>query len=132
MFNAIESVGRDALLIKNNEVLGTVWVGASCNYTASIHMTEELYAKYIKPLVAREIGPCVLPEHKLVCFRFGMFSGVFYESNFEEGSDKIAVEAWMADTRIVDKHYFELGIVPKAFANVPGFGAVLKQSGDSA
>jgi hypothetical protein len=123
---AIETVGRDTLVIKGTEIVCTTHVRAMCDRDmASINFPEAEYDKYIAPLVGK-LDTGSYPRHKLLFMRFSPFTGMFLEHTSWPDGEKL--DEWMEDVRIVDEFNFRYGLAPAVFANVPGFGAALQGS----
>lgn len=120
--NAIETVGRDTLVIKGSEILFTTTVqgirGGEC---ASINFPPAEFEKYIAPLIPEDDPGLTYPRNKLVFIRFSLYTGSFLEHNVWPGGEPL--DRWLDDVRIVDAFNFRWGLVPAAFANVPGFGS---------
>jgi hypothetical protein len=126
-FLAVETVGREVLLIKDNKIIGEGRGVASYDYIISIQMIDERAKALIKDSPAVK-GWAEYGEEKMYrwsTFRFNMFDGSYIDDDdryFEP----------LENVRVVDKHYFELGICPKSFKEAEGFRKIINEIKDAA
>ncbi len=117
--NALDSVGRDVLFIKDNKVVGKgrSQVGVSNEYQGCSFLSGELFEQ-IK--VVAPFNDTVLTM-KHVYARFSPYSGGYLGLQFTDEFPE--AEALLEYVRAVDEHYFNFGIVPDSFKEVEGYGA---------
>lgn len=129
--NAIESVGRDSLLIQNNKVIGKVKVVTMVGMICGAMMKDDACKELVKETAQIKIwseskneimakDPC-----RFAYFHFNSISGEYIGDYVEQNKYREKQKA-LEDCFIVDKFNFEYGWCPSTFSTVEGFGSRLK------
>lgn len=118
---AVESVGKDVLLVKDNKVIGKGRGAASRDYTVSINMVDDR----AKALVDASEQVKAWSEgffdkrYRYSFFHFSQFSGEYVGDNDEFYEP-------LRDVRVVEERAFAYGMVPDTFKAVEGYGSALR------
>ena len=120
---AVENVGRDVLIIRNNQVIGK---GMSQTMRGSDFVSITLVDDDAKKLIPVErISDAIGYRHTYL--RYDPISGMFLEiyGNDPEWED---VNDQLEDTFIVDEFNFRWGLCPDTFKAVPGYQSAVTEA----
>ncbi len=117
---AVENVGRDVLIIRNNQVIGKGMTQTMRGVDfVSITLVDD-DAKKLIPIerISDAIG------YKHTYLRYDPISGMFLEiyGNDPEWED---VNDQLEDTLVVDEFNFRWGLCPDTFKDVPGYRSAM-------
>ena len=117
---AVENVGRDVLIIRNNQVIGK---GMSQTMRGLDFVSITLIDDDAKKLIPIErISDAIGYRHTYL--RYDPISGMFLEiyGNDPEWED---VNDQLEDTLVVDEFNFRWGLCPDTFKDVPGYRSAM-------
>ena len=117
---AVENVGRDVLIIRNNQVIGK---GMSQTMRGLDFVSITLVDDDAKKLIPVErISDAIGYNHTYL--RYDPISGMFLEvyGNDPEWED---VNDQLEDTLVVDEFNFRWGLCPDTFKDVPGYRSAM-------
>lgn len=124
MYRAVENVGREVVLIRNNEVIGEGYSSVSGGGIVGIEMRDDAAKALIADCAMVKLWEEKFPEKK---FKYSLFHFSQYTGEYlGENEDEYTVDALM-DVRVVDKFNLRYGMVPSAFKDVVGYHAAMKE-----
>lgn len=120
MFPAVENVGREVVLIRDNKVIGEGYSVTKAGGIVSIEMRDDAAKALIENSMQVKVLAESFPEkkYKWAYFRFFGFDGSYADSE----DDRYHAE--FENVRVVDKFNLRYGIVPDSFKDVEGCGAI--------
>ena len=119
---AVENVGRDVLIIRNNQVIGK---GMSQTMRGLDFVSITLVDDDAKKLIPVEcISDAIGYRHTYL--RYDPISGMFLEiyGNDPEWED---INDRLEDTLVVDEFNFRWGLCPDTFKDVPGYRSAVTE-----
>lgn len=119
---AVENVGRDVLIIRNNQVIGK---GMSQTMHGLDFVSITLVDDDAKKLIPVErISDAIGYKHTYL--RYDPISGMFLEiyGNDPEWED---INDRLEDTLVVDEFNFRWGLCPDTFKDVPGYRSAVTE-----
>jgi hypothetical protein len=119
-FEAVPRVGQDVLLVRDNKIIGEGWAGGSAYGMVSIEMRDERAKALIENSRQVQMWGKSFPEKKFKysTFKFWQGTGEYVDMSDEDADMKCEE---LVGVRVVDKHNFEYGMVPKFFESVEGY-----------
>lgn len=120
---AVENVGRDVLIIRNNQVIGK---GMSQTMRGLDFVSITLVDDDAKKLIPVErISDAIGYRHTYL--RYDPISGMFLEiyGNDPEWED---INDRLEDTLVVDEFNFRWGLCPDTFKDVPGYRSAVTEA----
>lgn len=122
-FYAIESVGREVLLIRDKRIIGEGYSRSSADGTIAIEMLDERAKALIADSLAVKLWGTSFPEKKFKysTFKFCQFTGEYIDMSHH---DPYMLCPTLSDVRVVDKMGLHYGIVPDTFKDVEGYNAI--------
>jgi hypothetical protein len=130
--NAIETVGKQTLLIKDNKIIGEVSVVTMVGMVCGVSMKDTACKELIKDTAQFKIWSGAengkLQEHgyKYSYFHFNIITGEYIGDYITQNQFREKEEA-LEGCFVVDKFNFEYGWCSRAFADVEGFGQRMEQ-----
>jgi hypothetical protein len=118
---AVENVGREVFLIRDNKVVGEGYSQTSAHGMISIEMRDDRAKAIVEDSSQVKAFGEAFPEkkYKWSFFRFYKFDGS-YADNADDGDRYFP---GLTDIRVVDKLYLGYGMVPDTFTDVEGYRA---------
>lgn len=136
-YNAVQHHGRNALILRNNEVIGR----------GKISMVFDIHARVLMPkhLVENLEISRLINNPNVISFYFFLKSGDFIQNKSigdrplittspvtgDGGSQykdpALEVNSVFKNVRVVDEHRLSLGLVPDDFKDVPGYACNILQ-----
>ena len=120
---AVENVGRDVLIIRNNQVIGK---GMSQTMRGLDFVSITLVDDDAKKLIPIE-RICDVIGYRHTYLRYDPISGMFLEiyGNDPEWED---INDRLEDTLVVDEFNFRWGLCPDTFKDVPGYRSAVTEA----
>jgi hypothetical protein len=119
---AVETVGREVVLIKDNKIIGEGYSAATAGYTVSIEMRDDRAKALVDDSIQVKEWKKHAPgkEYRYSLFHFSQFNGCYLGDNdeFYEPLENVFV---------VDKRNLSYGFVPNSFKNVEGYRSVIRE-----
>lgn len=121
--DAIQSVGREVLLVKNNKIVGEGYAISSADYIVGVEMRDDR----AKALVADSEQVKAWAKHypdkafKYSSFHFSELTGVY--TDWDDGRGYYC--AALDEVRVVDKRNLGYGMVPDSFKDTEGYREVI-------
>ena len=117
---AVENVGREVLLIRDNQIIGEGYSQTSAHGMISIEMRDERAKALIENSRQVQLWGEKWPDkkYKWSMYKFCKFTGQYLDMS-QDDPDMLCAE--LEGVRVVDKQDFERGFVPDSFKDVPGY-----------
>lgn len=119
-YYAIEKVGREVLLVRDNKIIGEGYSQTSAHGMISIEMRDERAKALIANSRQIKIWEEKFPEkkYKWSMYKFCQFTGQYLDMSADD-PDMLCTE--LEGVRVVDKRDFHYGFVPDSFKDVEGY-----------
>jgi hypothetical protein len=120
---AVQSVGRDVLVIKHNKIIGKGRVEMQRDSVINVKFIEGEILDMIQNLeLVKSIGI------RYSYFKFLSFTGTYFDTDDCTG---VGGEDILSDVVIVDEFNFNFGLVPAHFSKVPGYRSAFEYDVDN-
>jgi len=125
-YQAVPRVGEDVVLVKDNQIIGEGWAGASAHGVVSIEMRDDRAKALIADSLHVKLWEKSFPEKK---FKYSTFKFCQYTGQYLDMSDQDADMLCPALEGVyaVDKFNLRYGMVPKFFETMEEYHAVSKE-----
>jgi len=123
---AVENVGRDVLLVRDNKVIGEGRTQTSDCTVVSVEMVDDRAKALVDSSPMVQVLAVHSPDRKYrwALFHFHAFTGRY--ADLPEDGDLYFAD--LENVRVVDKLNFEYGLVPDSFKEVEGYRAVINKT----
>lgn len=122
MYRAVENVGREVLLIKDNKVVGEGFAAAMADGIVSIEMRDDRAKTLVENSTQVQAWVSSFPDkkYKWASFKFCSFTGTYLDT------DEVFCEA-LEHIQVVDKFSLRYGMVPDSFKDTEGYRAAQQE-----
>lgn len=130
--NAIETVGKETLLIKDNKIIGKVHIVTMSGIVCGARMDDEACKDLVKDTAQLKIWSGSRNEqvakqpYRYAYFHFNVVTGEYIGDYITQNQLREKEEA-LEGCFIVDKFNFDYGWCSSTFSTVEGFGQSMKQ-----
>jgi hypothetical protein len=124
IFRAVETVGREVLLIRDNKVIGEGYTSTMRDGVLAVQMRDDLAKVLVEDSKMVKLWAESFPDKK---FKYSMFHFCSFTGNYLGENEEEYTLKNFDDVRIVDKSNLYYGMVPSTFKDVEGYRAVHKE-----
>ncbi len=118
---AVETVGREVVLIRDNKVIGEGYVSTMSGGVVTVEMRDDRAKALVEDSEMVKLWGEKFPEKK---FKYSLFHFCSYAGNYlGENEEQYSLKNF-DDIRVVDKFNLRYRMVPSTFKDVEGYGAV--------